>query len=86
MYQALDLPEFFHKYDIISYPQQPREKFVEWNFTCFLLTGTPRPHILCLGGVNEMWTELEVRIWAAVPFAPLLDGEKNSMDSPLLLC
>ena len=58
---------------------------MEWGITCPLLTGTLRPHILCLGSVNEMWTNLEVRIQAGVPFAPLLDGDKNSMDSPLPL-
>ena len=58
---------------------------MEWDITCPLLTGTLRPHILCLVSVNEMWPDLEVRIQAAVPFAPLLDGEKTSMDSPLPL-
>lgn len=47
-----------------------------WNGTLPVPCRNPEATYFVPWGVNEMWPDLEVRIQAAVPFAPLLDGEE----------
>lgn len=40
-----------------------------WDIFCLLLTGTPRPTLLCPGRLNDVWTELEARTQATLSLA-----------------